>query len=261
MTLLDGPDCRLWVEGLGEGDPVSIWAHGLTGSTDETRPLAARTAGTRVLMDLRGHGDSESPPAHAGYDHPAFRLDVEAVADAVGATRAFGLSAGAGAILNLVAERPDRFERIVLMAPASIDAPNPAAQELFPPLADDLETMPLAELAERQATMDNPLFEARPYWRDLVRERTLRMNATGVPRALRGYATGRPPVADAAALSNVTAPVLILAHEDDGIHDASHARRLAEIFPNVQLRIWPEALAMYDDIDALAALIAAFMNG
>jgi pimeloyl-ACP methyl ester carboxylesterase len=261
MTLLDGPDCRLWVDELGAGTPVSIWAHGLTGSTDEIRPLAAHTTGTRVLMDLRGHGASESPPEIAGYDHPAYRRDVEAVADAAGATRAFGLSTGAGAILNLLADRPDRFERVTLLLPASIDGPNLAAGELYPLLARDLETMPLEQLAERQATMDNPLFDARPYWRDLVRERTLRMNSTGVPRALRAYPTGRPPVADATALSRVTAPVLLLAQESDPVHDVVHARRLAKIFPNAELRVWSESLAMYDDIDAFARLIAAFMNG
>lgn len=260
MSLVEGPDCRLWVERLGDGAPVSVWAHGLTGSTDEIRPLAAATPGTRFLMDLRGHGDSESPPESAGYDHPAMRLDVEAVADHVGATRAFGISTGAGAILNLLADRPDRFERVGLFLPASIDGPNLAARELFPPLAHDLEVMPLEALAERQATMDNPLFEARPHWRDLVRERTLRMNATGIPRALRAYATGRPPVADAAALAKVTAPVLILAHEGDPVHDVAHARRLASIFPNARLEVWPESLSMYDDIDAFARLIGSFMG-
>jgi pimeloyl-ACP methyl ester carboxylesterase len=260
MSLLEGPDCRLWIERLGDGVPVSVWAHGLTGSVDELRPLATHTAGTRVVMDLRGHGDSESPPESAGYDHPAMRTDVEAVADAVGATRAFGISTGAGAILNLLADRPDRFERVGLFLPASIDQPNESAAGLFPPLALQLEQMPLAQLAHQQETMDNPLFDARPYWRQLVRERTLRMNATGVPRALRAYVTGRPPVRDADLLRRVTAPVLILAHENDPVHDVVHARRLASLLPNARLEVWPETLGMYDDLDAFAALIGEFMS-
>lgn len=260
MTWVDGPDCRLWVEVLGASDPVSVWVHGLTGSIDELRPIALHTPGTRVLLDLRGHGDSECPPVEAGYDHPAFRRDVEAVADAFDATRAFGISAGAGAIVNLLAERPDRFERVALFAPASIDGPNEAGRLLFPLLADDLEQLPLEELAERQASMDTPLYEQRPYWRELVRERTLRMNATGVPRALRGYAFGAPPVADAAALTRVTIPVLILAHEDDAIHDIAHAHRLADLLPNAQLQIWPETLAMYDDLDGFARIVGDFLG-
>lgn len=261
MSLVEGPDCRLWVERFGDGVPISVWVHGLTGSIDEAVPLASRTPGTRVLMDLRGHGRSEAPPESAGYDHPVLRRDLEAVADRVGATRAFGTSTGAGAIMNLLADRPDRFERVTLFLPASIDGPNLAARVLFPPLAHDLETMSLEELAERQATMENPLFDVRPYWRDLVRERTLRMNAVGIPRALRAYAAGRPPVADAAALARVTAPVLILAQEGDPVHDVTHARRLASIFPNAHLEVWPESLAMYDDVDAFARLIGEFMGG
>lgn len=260
MTWVDGPDCRLWVETLGSGDPVSIWVHGLTGSIDELRPIAAGTPGTRVLLDLRGHGDSERPPAEAGYDHPAFRRDLEAAADAVGATRAFGISAGAGAVLNLLADRPDRFERVALFAPASIDGPNEAARALFPLLANDLETMDLADLAERQASMDTPLYLARPYWRDLVRERTLRMNADGVPRALRGYASGAPPVADASRLRRIIVPVLLLAYEDDPVHDVAHAHRLAALLPNAELRIWPEPLSMYDDLDAFAGIVGAFLG-
>lgn len=261
MAWEDGPDCRLWTERQGTGAPISVWVHGLTGSTDELAPLATRTPGTRVLMDLRGHGGSECPPAEAGYDHPAFRRDVEAVADRVGATRAFGISAGAGALLNLLADQPDRFERVALFAPASIDGPNEAARGLFPLFADDLETVPLEELAERQARMESPLYEARPYWRELVRRRTLRMNTTGVPRALRGYAYGAPPVTDPEALRAVRAPVLLLAHADDPVHDVAHAHRLAELLPNAELRVWPETLSMYDDLDGFAALIGDFLGG
>ena len=246
---------------MGEGVPVSVWSHGLTGSTDELRPLAIHTAGTRVLMDLRGHGDSGTPPEGAGYDHPAMRKDIEAVADMAGATRAVGLSVSAGALLNLLADVPDRFERVVLFSPASIDGPNVGAEGLFPLFADELETMPLAEVAQRQASMDSPLYEARPYWRELVRTRTLRMNAVGVPRALRAYVNGRPPVEDPSVLARVTAPVLILAHEGDATHDSAHARRLASIFPNARLEMWPETLAMFDDEDALARLIGDFLAG
>lgn len=261
MTMLEGPDCPLHIEQVGAGLPITIFSHGVTGSIDELLPLASRTAGTRVLLDLRGHGGSGHPPVEAGYDHAAMRRDVEFVADAVGATQAFGTSMSAGALINLLAEKPDRFERVGLFLPASIDGPNEGATGLFPMFASDLETTPIEVLAERAATEANPLYDVRPYWRDLVRRRTLLMNGVGVPRALRAYVSGRPPVADVDALRAVTAPVLILAHHGDPIHDVRHAERLATIFPNARLEVWPETLAMYDDVDAFATLIGEFFAG
>ena len=67
--MIDGPDCSLWVETEGSGQPVTVFAHGVTSSVAELQPLAARAPGTRVLFDFRGHGRSESPPEAAGYDH------------------------------------------------------------------------------------------------------------------------------------------------------------------------------------------------
>jgi len=261
--MIDGPDCGLWVETEGSGEPVTVFAHGVTSSTVELEPLATRAPGTRVLFDFRGHGHSESPPESAGYDHQAMRRDLEHVADRFNATQAVGISMGAGTILSLLEDQPDRFERLVFFIPASIDAPNDGSPKVFPALAHMLETYSLEEVVARtiDAPAQAPLFARRPYWRELWRERMLRMNRVGVPRALRAYVSGSYPVRDADALRRVRAPVLILAHENDPIHDAAIARRLAELLPNATLRIWPEPLAMYDDLASFQAEIAAFLSG
>src|SRR5205823_6433028 len=157
-------------------------------------------------------------------------------------------------------ERPDRFERLVFFIPASIDAPNPGSPDAYPAFAHMLETYPLQEVVSR--TIDAPaqttLFARRPYWRPLWRERIMRMNRTGVPRALRAYASGSYPVGDARALQRVRAPTLILAHENDPIHESAIARRLAGLLPNATLHVWPEPLSMYDDVAAFAAEIGEF---
>jgi pimeloyl-ACP methyl ester carboxylesterase len=88
----------------------------------------------------------------------------------------------------------------------------------------------------------------------------MRMNSTGIPRALRAYTSGSASMRDAEALRAVRAPVLILGHEHDPIHDADVARRLADLFPNATLRLWEEPLAMYDDVDSFAQLIADFLG-
>lgn len=263
MPLLEGPDCRLWVEAAGSGTPVTVVAHGITSSAEEVAPFAAHTPGTRVLFDFRGHGRSESPPVEAGYDHAAMRRDLEFVADRFGATHAFGVSIGAGALMNLLADRPDRFERLVFFIPASIDTPNPAAVPGYPILAQLLESCSLEEVAELvlAAPESQPLFSKRPQWRERVRERILRMNAAGVPRGLRAFVDGPPPLTDGAVLRRVTARALILAHEGDPVHDAAIARRLGDLLPNAEVRIWGEPLEMLDDPVAFSRLVGEFLVG
>src|SRR5437763_4827589 len=169
VPMIDGPDCGLWVETEGSGQPVTVFAHGVTSSVAELQPLAARAPGTRVLFDFRGHGRSESPPEAAGYDHRAMRTDLAHVADRFNATQALGISMGAGAIMSLLEEQPDRFERLVFFIPASIDAPNSGSPDAYPAFAHMLETYPLEDVVSR--TIDAPaqttLFAQRPYWRRL----------------------------------------------------------------------------------------------
>jgi pimeloyl-ACP methyl ester carboxylesterase len=259
VPLIDGPACALWVERSGDGEPVSVFAHGVTGSTFDTEPLAARTPGTRVLFDLRGHGRSGTPDD--GYGVAGLADDLAAVATWAGATRAFGLSAGAGAILRLLVAEPARFDRVVLMLPAAIDQPpDPGA---YHALAEQLATHTPDEVAA--IALDAPeyqaLYAARPAWRAIVPERIRRMNGTGVPRAIRAHVEGEPPVPDVRALARVEVPVLLLAHRNDPVHPAAAAERLASVLPRAELRVWDEPLAMYDDVDALARLIGDFFAG
>ncbi|MGH2829819.1 MAG: alpha/beta fold hydrolase, partial [Actinomycetota bacterium] len=256
---IDGPDGPIWVQTAGSGEPVTVFAHGVTGSTGETAPLAAATAGTSVLFDFRGHGRSSSPPPQAGYDHPAMRRDLQTVAGRFSATRAVGISMGAGAILNLCADDPSRFERLVLITPASIDAPNAAAESLLLEMAERLERDGIEATLAWQLE-DNDVVHKRPYWRSMIQERTRRMNRDGVPRALRAYVDGRPPIAEVAALRAIRAPVLIVAHEGDPVHDAAVARRLCSLLPSATLRCFDEPLSQWDDVGAFAALIGEFLG-
>lgn len=260
--LIDGPDCRLWADVRGEGTPVTVFAHGITSSSAEVAPFARRTPGARVLFDFRGHGRSESPPPEAGYDTRAMRRDLVHVADRYGATRAMGVSMGAAALLGILAEQPRRFERLVFFLPAWIDGPHIHPLSA-PDLADELEATPVEELARRSvdSPVYRPIFERRPKWRRLVHRRILRMNSTGVPRALRLYPQGPPPVPDARALARVSAPALILAHREDPIHDVAVAERLAALLPDATLRVWDEPLAMLDDVGAFARLVGDFIAG
>ena len=94
----------------GVGDPVTVFAHGLGGDIAGTRPLGSAVTGRRVFFHFRGHGRSDAPPGPWSFADLAD--DLRAVADRAGATRALGVSMGAGALCRLLASTPERFERI-----------------------------------------------------------------------------------------------------------------------------------------------------
>ena len=73
-------------------------------------------------MDFRGHGQSGRPPAGSDdFDHLAEDL-LSAVADAYGATVVAGGSMGAAATLRVLEENPTRFEKLIILLPARLEA-------------------------------------------------------------------------------------------------------------------------------------------
>ena len=260
---IDGPASRLWVEDVGAGDPVTVFAHGLGSSMEDLRALAARVPGTVVLMDLRGHGRSDAPPPEAGYDHPAMRADVEHVAGRFGATNALGVSMGAGALLNLLCDVPDRFARVALLIPSRLDDPCPDVEGTLR-MASELETLSMDEVATRLLNLPEliPVLERDPRWYDQMRNQLLRMNSVGVPRAFRAYATGAPPVTDPSCLRAVTAPVLVAGNAHDDGHPADVARRIGDVLANATVEIHDEDYDMFlDDLDAFGARLGRFLAG
>src|SRR3989442_2395310 len=122
-------DATLHVEVDGEGEPVTVVAHGLTNSCLELARLTPLIPGTKVRFCFRGHGHSSSPDH--GYRFVDFARDLAAVADAYGARNAVGTSLGAGAIFNLLQDNPDRFRKLVFLLPAGLDVPFQFKEKLL----------------------------------------------------------------------------------------------------------------------------------
>ena len=118
MSEVRNRDVTLHVEVDGAGDPVTVFAHGLTNSCRELAPFTPSLAGTAVRFCFRGHGHSSAP--ERGYRFADLASDLDAVARAHGATSAVGTSLGAGAIMSLLENDPARFDRIVMLLPASL---------------------------------------------------------------------------------------------------------------------------------------------
>jgi pimeloyl-ACP methyl ester carboxylesterase len=250
----------LQVTVTGAGAPVTLAAHGLGASVAETRPLLSGVPGTRVFPAARGHGGSPLPDEPL--DYAVLGRDLEQVADSHAATRALGVSMGAGGLLSLLARAPDRFSEVVLFLPAAIDRPRTdAAVERLALLAAALDAGDLpavqAQVAEEVPADLRALPAAQAYV--ATRARFL-LTSPGVQRALRDL-PAVTPVPDRSVLGAVTARVLVVAQEDDPLHPAQVARELVAVLPRAQLTVFPQAGAVFRERRRLRELVGAFLGG
>lgn len=259
MPELTTDDATLHVEIDGSGDPVTVFAHGLTNSAHELAAFTPFLEGTKVRFDFRGHGHSSVPDA-GHYRFADFAGDVDAVATAYGATRAVGTSLGAGAITNLIARRPDRFERIVFLLPAALDVP-PTDHADFDRTADLLESLPVDQAIEAIVSSSGRArtYERAPWLREFDRLLWQDMNPTGVARAIREVVRD-VAVVDRELLRAVRAPTMIICREGDSIHPAELGRVLDRVMPNTELIVVPGEEALMESIPMLIGRVKAFLE-
>jgi pimeloyl-ACP methyl ester carboxylesterase len=249
-------DVTLHVEVDGAGEPVTILAHGLTNSCRELAPFTPSLTGTAVRFCFRGHGHS-SAPDH-GYRFEDLASDLDAVARAYGARNAVGTSMGAGAIMSLLEHDPTRFERIVMLLPASLDLPftNP---ERFDGIADLLESYPKGEAIDRILEMSRERYEGAPWLRELDLLLWEDMNPVGVARAIREVVRD-VSISDRELLRKVDAPVLLICREGDSIHPAALGRILHELFPNSELVTLGSEEELIASIPMLVERVRSFLE-
>jgi pimeloyl-ACP methyl ester carboxylesterase len=249
-------DVTLHVEVDGEGSPVTVLAHGLTNSCRELAPFTPSLTGTAVRFCFRGHGHSSAPAS--GYRFADLASDLDVVARAYGARNAVGTSMGAGAIMNLLEHDPDRFDRIVMLLPASLDIPFPDPGR-FDSIADLLESFPRDEAIARILEMSADRYERAPWLRDLDLMLWEDLNTTGVARAIREV-TRDVSISDRELLRKVDAPVLLLCREGDSIHPAELGRVLVDLFPNAELITLASEEELIASIPVLVERVRAFLE-
>src|SRR5437660_3659286 len=257
MPYVDVGDARLHAEVDGEGEPVTILAHGLTNSCSELARLTPLVPGTKVRFCFRGHGHGSSP--EHGYRFADFACDLLAVADGYGATVAFGTSLGAGAIADVVARDPDRFEKLVFLVPAGLDVAFRYKERMLR-TASLVEGKTAGEAIE--ALLSDPERVARyleyPWLRDLDRELMSDLNPVGVPRAIREVIEDWP-LRDREEMRKVSAPTLIICRRGDEIHPALVGEILAEIMPNAELVTFEDGVEMYQSIPQIVERVREFV--
>jgi len=202
-------------QAFGSGEPTTLIVHGLGATAGEARIPASGLPGTRVVVTLPSHsGAADAPDGYWTYQRVA--QDLWAVAREVHATRAIGVSLGAGALVALLAARPDAFERVALLLPATLDRPR--GQQTVEDLVNAVELPDGVEAGE--------YLHARA-----LAFRRLDAAVAALP--------GQVSVADPAVLAEVTAPVLVVAATDDPLHPAPVAEATAAAFPHGKLEVFP----------------------
>lgn len=259
-----GPAGPLDLLTVGRGQPSTIFAHGAGSSIETTRPFASGVRGAHTFFHFRGHGRSVVPDLPWSYADLA--AELRAVADHVGATRALGVSLGAGALLRLLCEDPGRFERVVLVLPAGLDRARRG------PGVDELQRLG-RRIAEGDRAAAVELYrgdggagstargDAADAWAEQMADQVVagHLSAFGIGRALTTL-PGQVPVPDVSLLGHVRVPVLVLGQEEDVIHPASVARRLGEIMPAAEVEVLPPGGLLWAHRSRVRTLVSTFLD-
>ena len=242
----------------GVGDPVTVFAHGLAGDIAGTRPLGSGVAGRRVFFHFRGHGRSDAPPGPWTFGDLAD--DLRAVADRAGATRALGVSLGAGALCRLLADDPGRFERVVLYLPAPLDGSRSRAAELrLDRLLAAIKTGAAAAVAEAvepelPASVRNP-----PAGWAYLRQRVEQLSTDGLAPQL-ATLWPAPALSDEALLNRFRGRALVIGCWGDDVHPAAVAERLAGLLPGAGLHLYEHPAVLWKNRRDLRDRISTFLN-
>ena len=256
--LIDGPDGHVETLVTGRGEPVTVFAHGLAASIDETRPFGSGVEGSRVFFHFRGHGATVGP--ESPWTYAALRSELSAVVTRYAARRALGVSLGAGVVLAAAHATPGAFERLVLVLPSTIDRPrHDAATRRMQEMAELVEHRDLAGLAESLVAEQPAGVRDRADVALWASRQARRLTDTTVARALRELPP-QHPLELGADLSAISCPVLVIGQQDDEAHPASLAAELAERLPAATHRIFDGDGLVWGHRAELRELIGSFLN-
>lgn len=244
----------------GDGPPL-VLVHGLLWSSRMFVRLRRELPGQRViLLNVRGHGDSDRPTDPSAYSWAAFARDVIALLDHLRLERAIvgGLSLGANVALETGMTAPERCAGLVVEMPV-LGRGRVASKVVFHTAAAMLDAAryPLRLSAPLVGRL--PLPAAVP---DLVALRDV-LSADPVAGAalMRGLLRlDELPDDDPERLRRLTMPTLVIGHHGDPMHAIDDSRDLAERLPRARL---VEARSILDfrlDVRTLAAHVRALAD-
>ncbi len=255
----DASGVQIHYEVAGESGPALLLVHGLGGNAGQWRDVAASLAPSCrvVLMDLRGHGQSDKPAS--GYSIRAFSDDMAAVCRAAGVERcvAVGASVAGAAVVQFAADHPDLARGIVPVG-GSVALP-PAGRDRMNQRAADVEAKGMAAVADAvcAAALGPTTHASNP---SLVGS----LKALLLSNDPRAYAAGARAVAStdvSAALPRVNCPALIVFGAEEKVAPLPAQAALRKGIPHATLRVIPGAghLAFLEQPALFVAALLEFL--
>jgi pimeloyl-ACP methyl ester carboxylesterase len=238
---------RIHYQVEGDGPPLMLHA-GFTGTLHDWYDLgfveALKARHRLILLDMRGHGDSDKPHDPAAYGWEDFVGDVLATLDAVGVRQTDFLGYSMGGLIGfaLAAQAPERMGRMVLGGASPFPMPAGAPDTFMPILRAGA-----AALFQFYPVMLTERLKARLLASDMAALIALRERRITLP----GFD---------AALESMRAPMLLYCGSADGPHDAM--REAASRLPDARFVSLPGLthIETYAARDAVLAASVPFLS-
>lgn len=214
-----------------------------------------------LLMDLRGHGESEAGEGPATMEKHA--SDVARVCDAAGVGRAVfaGVSIGGYVLLEFWRRYRERVSGLVL-ADTRTQADTEAARRARLQSAEEVEKLGPGQFLE--GLIPRILGESTRRNRfdlvDQLRAMMAQMTVAGIAAVQRGMAA-RPD--SMATLATISVPTLLLFGEEDAATPPAEGELMRKSIPQAALRVLPRAghLSVFEQADEAHRAIRAFLDG
>ena len=244
MPELQVDGARLYYEDSGGGGPAIVFAHGLLWSTALWRfqVPAFRDRFRCLAFDFRGQGKSEV--TRYGYDMDTLTRDAAQLIEKLvgGPVHFAGLSMGGFVGMRLAARRPELVKTLALLETAADPEPrlNLPKYRLLGLFSRLLGTAALS--GQVMKVMFGRSFLRDPARAELRAQLRQALIDNGLPGSLRatGGVLHRQPV-EAAELSRIRCPTLVISGAEDAAIVPARSRRLAEQIPGARFVSIPRA--------------------
>ena len=141
--IIPGPAGNLYVDDGGSGGVPVVFIHSFAGDSTHWIQQLKHLRKTRraIALDLRGHGQSQSP-ANGDYSIDGLKADVTAIVDTLKLDHfvLVGHSMGGPTAISYAAENPSKVAGLVLVASAAKTPPD-MAKEVIDTLEKDYDTV------------------------------------------------------------------------------------------------------------------------
>jgi len=220
---------RLSVEEEGEG-PVVVCVHGLGGSSNSWTPLMPVLARHRVIrVDLPGSGRSQGAEGPLSIDR--YVQSLINVCSRLNVTRAHWLGHSMGTIVcqHIAAAHPKLVASVALFGP--LIAPPDAARTAMLQRAEKARSGAVGMQEITQALLNAAISadtrQRLPVAVAYVRESLMRQSGEAYARSCEALAGAQP-----AAVESITAPVLLVTGDEDGVAPPQSVRAMADRLHN-----------------------------